>query len=112
MYNNRDVIFDKKAMLHSKNESVALNKHHDIDKQMELEAKPSVHPLEGDIAIQPVQDDELEITDERDASREQQYIIVTDRSRRQIRPIQRYKYANLLSFPLSMIGRFKIPRFL
>ena len=95
-------------MLHSRNESVTIKKDHDIDKQVALEVKPLVHPSQDDTLVQLVQDDEPHIFDERDAPQEQQYTIAIDRSRRQIKHLQRYEYVDLIFFTLSMIESIEI----
>ena len=46
-----DVTFDEKAMLHSRKESIAINKDHNIDEQMKLEVRPAVHPSYGDTSV-------------------------------------------------------------
>ena len=65
-----DVILDENTIFQSRNESVTINKDHGIVKQVELEVKPSVHPLHDDTSIQPIQDDEHEIVNKRNALQE------------------------------------------
>lgn len=44
-------MFDENAMLHSKKESIAIDKDHGVHKQVELEIRPSVHPSHGDTLV-------------------------------------------------------------
>ena len=52
---NKDVIFNKKTMLYSKNnESVAIYKNPNIDKQVELKVRPLAHLSQDDTSVQLV----------------------------------------------------------
>ena len=66
---SRDITFDEKAMLYLRKQLVIISKDHDIDKQVESEIKPSVHPSQDDPSVQLVQDDKSKFFYEKNAHR-------------------------------------------
>lgn len=75
---------------------------------MELEVRPLADLSQDDTLVQLVEDDEPKIVNEANVLQEQRYTIAINRSRRQIRYLQKYKYANLVSFALSMTKSVKV----
>ncbi|KAF7817786.1 Retrovirus-related Pol polyprotein from transposon TNT 1-94 [Senna tora] len=80
------------------NEVVEPENDRGVDEQVELEVEKK-----DSNSDQPVEDDEHENLEEAGASQEQQqYSIAKGRPRRHIKPPQRYAYADLVSYALSV----------
>jgi hypothetical protein len=94
------VTFDESAMLRQGKKSVDVDRDQCVSKQVKLEVK-APEKVREDTSVQPIQE-EVKDSLEEEAPEEQRYSIATGRQRRQIRPPQRYGYADLVDYALSV----------
>jgi len=88
-------------MLHSSKEVRDVEKEDNINKQVEFKVNSS-HKLDTDTSKQPVQEEVQEYVDKLDEAPLAQCNLARDRTRRQIKPPQRYVQADVVSFALSV----------
>ena len=96
---SRDVTFNESALLDSQREKSISESDHGVREQVKLEVDTSAVQFSDP-------DDEVQDPDQEEDAPEQQqqepYSIATGRERRQIRPPQRYAYADLVAYALSV----------
>jgi hypothetical protein len=99
---SRDVVFDESAMLHPRKESVvSAGKEQGSSKEVKLQVETSQR-VQDSTQDQPVTDVHDSSSDDDDSQEEQETSIAAGRQRRQIRPPQRYGYADLVAYALTV----------
>jgi hypothetical protein len=99
---SRDVVFDESAMLHPRKESVvSAGKEQGSSKEVELQVETSQR-VQDSTQDQPVTDVHDSSSDDDDPQEEQETSIAAGRQKRQIRPPQRYGYADLVAYALTV----------
>ena len=84
----------RKEQLHTENDPRMREKVEFVTKASET--------IEKAISIKPKEEEVQLLDDKESAPQEQQYCLVRDRIRRQIKPSQRYAYADLVAYALSV----------
>src|ERR1044072_9168661 len=92
---SRDVTFNEAEMLKSQKGSTSENKDPNISEKVELEVEPA---KEKSVDQEEDQDPGVDT----DTSQLQQYQLARDRERRQIKPPQKYGYADLVAYALNI----------
>lgn len=103
---SRDVTFDESAMLNPKRECLDTEKDHGVREKVELEIKASEN-IQEDVPGQ-VDEEEVQHPEEEDAPQEQQYNLARTREKWQIRPPERYGYADLVAYALSVVEDIEV----
>jgi hypothetical protein len=99
---SRDVVFDESVMLHPRKESiVSAGKEQGSSKKVELQVEASQR-VQDNTQDQPVTDVHDSSSDDDDPQEEQNTSIAAGRQKRQIRPPQRYAYADLVAYALTV----------
>ncbi|KAK3002024.1 hypothetical protein RJ639_021170 [Escallonia herrerae] len=102
---SRDVTFDESSML-SKKELIDVAKDHGVREKVELEVRaPNSLPI-----IPTDKDFGSHSTEENEESQEQQYNIARNRPTRDIRPPQKYVYADMVAYALSVAESIEVEK--
>ncbi|KAK3029672.1 hypothetical protein RJ639_039164 [Escallonia herrerae] len=93
---SRDVTFDESSMLSNEKELLDAGKDHGDREKVELEVRaPDSLPI-----IPTDENDGSQSSEENEEPQEQQYSIARNRPRREIRPLHKYGYANMVAYAL------------
>ena len=104
---NRDVKFSESSMLQPKKEVADAEIDHNASKQVEFEIEPPKQ-VQDDARGQPIQEEEQQIPDDVDVPQYlQHYSLTRDRERKQIKPLQRYGHADIVSLALLVAEDIK-----
>ena len=97
----KDITFNEFAMLSPRKEQLHTENDPRMREKVEFVTKAS-ETIEKAISIKPKEEEVQLLDDKESAPQEQQYCLVRDRIRRQIKPSQRYAYADLVAYALSV----------
>ncbi|KAK2999657.1 hypothetical protein RJ639_023445 [Escallonia herrerae] len=101
---SRDVTFDESSLLSKKKELIDAGKYHGVREKVELEVRAS-----DSLHIMPIdKDDGSHSTEANEKPQEQQYTIAKNRLRREIRPPQKYGYADMVAYALSVVEGIEV----
>ncbi|KAK3009152.1 hypothetical protein RJ639_014179 [Escallonia herrerae] len=103
---SRDVTFDESSMLSKKKELIDAGKDHGVREKVELEVRAS-----DSLPIIPTdKDDGSHSIEQNEEPQEQQYNIAKNRPRREIRPPQKYGYADMVAYALSVAESIEVEK--
>ena len=94
--------FNESTMLSPRNEQLHAENDTDVRENMEIVTKAS-ETIEKVISIKPNEEKVQLLDDKENAPQEQQYCLARGRTRRQIKPLQRHVYADLVIYALSVV---------